>query len=277
MGIIGFSGYACSDRAHCARLESRRRRPGTSYNQISYFNPRKLICRVPPETPKLCDLFLAVTCGTLPEANPALAPGGRHLTLIELLVVIAIIGILASMLLPALSKAKAKGQAISCMSNTKQMGLAHFMYVNDFGRTVPYALYQDLLDARVHRFHGAADKARLCPVAKENFGAQPRKSEKAPAGSEVFSDCGTMDEAWIWRTNGNQGFHGGFSSIPGCIPAAGRVAGRTNGMPSNGNRRLWNRRALRSSGIRCGWTRGPTHRTDQQLNRLLLAGTEPAA
>ena len=160
-------------------------------------------------------ISFAVNRQNTTRCKPELRAG---FTLIELLVVIAIIAILAALLLPALARAKSRTHTTQCANNARQLCLAHQLYLTDFGKGAPYAQYQDLW-MRAYLPVSVAYVVRLCPRATEHSPpGTPRKSQGAPY-SPWFAELGTLDEAWLWATNGwgqanSHGFQGslGFNS-----------------------------------------------------------------
>jgi len=175
-------------------------------------------------------------------------------TLIELLVVIAIIAILAAMLLPALATAKRKAQELKCKSNLKQIDVALFMYLSDYGTIARDAVNTGNWIPSLASVQVGVLTVNYCPLAGTN-------------GPGFGVAQGTAATAWVGNnlspTNSGSYFLNGW-----IYSADGAVTGYANNQTTVGAGGLFGKQdgILRSSGTvlfsdgvwEDGWPNGGT-------------------
>ena len=195
-------------------------------------------------------------------------------TLIELLVVIAIIGILAALLLPGLSLAKAHAHSATCKNHLRQMGMALQMYVHEHENKYPY--YAKAYDPSLADAVGPANTrywwAKLlpyypvkwtntayhCPGYKGvNWGEQVL-GNNAPYGSYAYNATGSWLPGYVPTTN-EFGLGRAVSESQIAVPSEMLAIGESrflnpmlNGIPGGYDE------------MRCGWLKWPNNPNDRK-------------
>ena len=187
-------------------------------------------------------------------------------TLIELLVVIAIIAILASMLLPALGKARDRAKTIKCTSNIKGVTTAALMYAQDYDGVLPYQASQFsgengvLLDTTwgygVYNLLNRNSEAMQCPALLYNpsrassktygvgywmaSGTRGKRPAKLESSSVIFLDSNYNDSAlflldygcWAWAEASYRSRTCPFGPHAVSVTNLGCVDGHAQSMPT---------------------------------------------
>jgi prepilin-type processing-associated H-X9-DG protein/prepilin-type N-terminal cleavage/methylation domain-containing protein len=150
---------------------------------------------------------------TFMSKNEAPEPKGTAFTLLELLMVVAIIGILAALLLPALSRAKTHAQSAVCKNEMRQIGGALQMYIHENGSKYPYYLgsagpsYGDAVgtegravglvywSSKLFPYYGVrwTNSGWRCP-GYEGLTTGPQKGGASRFGSFTYNLAGAMAE-----------------------------------------------------------------------------------